>query len=320
MAQKRIDTGVVVSALAHTAVLLWGAVSFAARPLDTPPVESMPVDIVSIKEFTELTAGTKTAPKKEAPKPLVEKKAEPRPVENPSAQVSEKPEIVTAATAAEPPPEVKVPTPKPAPAEAKQDTPEKKEPAKKEPEKKQPDAEALKKAEEALKKQAKKQEAKPVPQKKPDPKKLVEKPVQEKSQWSGDTIQSLLDKRQPRRLAALGETINETPAAGTARGRALDLSANYINALAARLGECWTAVSGGLREEKFAIPITLRFKSDGTLAAQPQIDMPLNTQRERALAESAVRAIVGCQPYTMLPQAKYEDWKVLPFNFNPNAI
>ncbi len=147
-------TAYTISGLGHAAVLLWSVWSLAAKPLPVPPAEALPVDLVSVAEFTKMTAGSKDAPKVETPKPLVEKVAEAKPVEDPTAKVVEKKEV-KAAREAPPAPEVK-------PVEAK---PEKKQAETK------PDqiADALAK-DEAKKPEPKKAEAKtPTPPKKPAP-------------------------------------------------------------------------------------------------------------------------------------------------------
>ena len=60
----------------HAAVLLWALVSFSGKTFEVTPAESLPVDLVSDKDFSEMTKGVKEAPKAEKPKPLVEKIAE----------------------------------------------------------------------------------------------------------------------------------------------------------------------------------------------------------------------------------------------------
>ena len=83
--------GLVTSAVGHGAVLLWSLVSFAARPYDVTPVDSLPVDIVSASEFSQLTKGVKTAEKVTTPKPFAEKVADPTPPkEDPAPKVVEK--------------------------------------------------------------------------------------------------------------------------------------------------------------------------------------------------------------------------------------
>jgi colicin import membrane protein len=314
MAERRVNTGVVVSGAVHAAVLLWAAVSFAAKPLNAPPTDSIFIETVSMSEFSQMMAGTKAAQKNEAPKPLVEKKAEPRPVENQAAPVDEKPEIMTASAASEPPPpqEKKPPPSKPAPREARED------PA----EKKQPDAEALQKTEKKeAKKEPKKQEVKPLPPKKPQPKPVVQKPpVQEKLNFDADQIQALLDKRQPRRVAAAGDVLQTSPTLGAPRGSAPQLSQNEIDALRARIQQCWNPPAGQADARDLTVLVRIQFNPDGSLATDPRLLTRPSPGYQQVAAESALRAIRRCAPYSFMPPAKYEAWKDIEVNFDPRDL
>lgn len=326
MAGGRVNSGMIVSGTAHAAVLLWAAVSFAAKPLEVPPSESMPVDIISIQDFSQMMAGSKTAPKKETPKPLVEKKAEPKPVENQAAEVSDKPEI----TASAPPPPAEVPPP-PKPVEKKPEAqpappqPAEKQEAKKEPEKKQPDAEALKPEKKEEKKPPPKKLAAtaPPPPKRPEQKKPAEKPPvphQEQSRFNADQIQALLDKRQPRRYAAAGDTLNSTPALGATRGNAPQLTMNEIDALRARIQQCWNPPAGQADAKELTVLVRIQFNQDGSLATEPRITSRVSPGYQQVAAESAVRAIRRCAPYSFMPAAKYEAWKDIEVNFDPREL
>ena len=79
----------------HAAVLLWAVVSFTGEAFQVTPAESLPVDIISEKDFSQLTKGIKDAPKPvEQPKPVVEKKDEPKPkIEDFKAPINEKQEL-----------------------------------------------------------------------------------------------------------------------------------------------------------------------------------------------------------------------------------
>src|SRR6476660_2229054 len=99
-----MKTGLAISALCHAALLLWGLLSFAARPLEAKPNDALPVDIISDKQFSEITQGVKNAPKYNPLAPLVEKIGDPRPVEDSSAKVTEKKELNAAKAEAPPPP------------------------------------------------------------------------------------------------------------------------------------------------------------------------------------------------------------------------
>lgn len=303
---------VTISACVHAAVLLWGLVSLSSRSLDAPPTESMPVDIISSKDFSELRAGAFKAPKEPTPKPLVEKVAERKPVDSPTAKVVEKPQEITASAEAPSPPPPKASPSKPAdpaPAKAevqpKQDTP----PEKKEP---QPDAiaEALKK-DEAKRTEQKQAEVKPKP---PQPKKPAPKPEQK---FDADRIAALLDKRTPQRLAATGDAINHTLAFGARTGEAAQLSQSEIDAFREKLKGCWSPPAGAAHADKISVPITIRLKRDRTLASAPEVEMSARDAYTQAMIDSAVRAIIECQPYTMFSPAKYDVWKEIPLDFDP---
>ena len=90
-------TASVISTGLHAAFLLWCVVSFTGKSLEATPVESLPVDLVSEKDFSAMTKGAKTAPPAEVPKPLVEKKEEPKPVEQPAPKVTETQEVTPTA-------------------------------------------------------------------------------------------------------------------------------------------------------------------------------------------------------------------------------
>src|ERR1044071_7045308 len=109
--------GWTISAVGHAALLAWGLISIAAKPLNATPPDSLPVDIISATDFSKITNGIRTAPKAETPKPLVEKIAEAKSIEEANAKIiDKKPEIVATADRVEPPkpePEQKKPEPKP---------------------------------------------------------------------------------------------------------------------------------------------------------------------------------------------------------------
>jgi colicin import membrane protein len=313
---ERMKSGFTISGLAHAAVLLWALVSFAVKPFASDPADSMPVDIISLSDFSQMTAGSKTAPKKEAAKPLVEKVAEAKPAEDVTAKVAEKQEIQTASApaAAEPPVETKIPEPKPKPT-----PPEAKAEPKKEPEK--PDAEALKK-DESKKPEPKKEEAKPLPPKKPEPKKEVveKKPQPDQPKFDAHRIAALLDKRQPQRLAAAGATLNNTPSLGTTTGKAAALSQNEIDALRARIQQCWNPPAGAADAKDLIVLVRILFKQDGSLAARPTVTNRGNGVYGQVAAESALRAIERCAPYSFLPIAKYDSWKDVEVTFDPRDL
>jgi len=308
-------TATTISAIGHAAVLLWSVWSLAARPLVNPPSDALPVDIVSAAEFSQITQGVKDAPKVEPQKPLVERIAEAKPVEDPTAKVVENKKEVKAAR--EPPP---APEAKPVEAEKKPDekktekTPEENKTEKKTADAK-PDAiaEALEKAEVKPTKNADKAHADktPVPPKKPAP------PA---PKFDPKRVEALLDKRDPTRLAAAGETINNAASFGLPSGKDSRLSLNELEALRARLAQLWTPPAGARNPQELVVVVRIRLKPDGTLAAPPEVLNNGTTLHFLASRDSAKRAVIRGQPYDMLKPEHYEQWKDIEITFNPRDM
>src|SRR5262249_7724589 len=97
-------------------------------------------------------------------------------------------------------------------------------------------------------------------------------------------------------------------------------SLSELDAFRRHLGNCWTAPPGRSDGLKITVPVTIRLKTDRTLAAPPEVEMRATDQYSRALIESTVRAIIQCQPYTMFSPSKYDSWKVLPIDFDPEMF
>jgi outer membrane biosynthesis protein TonB len=292
-----MKTGLTISALVHAALLLWGLISFTARPLEAAPTDALPVDIISDTQFSELAKGVKNAPQRAEPKPLVEKIDTPNPVDDASAKVSEKKEIKVAKAEPEPPP----PMPEPKPAEAK--------PEKKEPPKVDPIAETLKK-EDAKKKAEEKAKAK----------EAKRKPDKPETKFDPNQIAALLDKRDPQRHAATGEAPISTPSLGFANGPAVRLSQTELDALRRRLVECWNPPVGAADGAKLKVVLRVLFKPDGSVAAPPVLVAGTPSAYGPAMAESAKRAILTCQPFTMLKPEHYQQWKDIEITFDPRDM
>jgi colicin import membrane protein len=302
-------TAYTISAVGHAAILLWSVFSLAAKPLPSA-VESMPVDLMTISEFSKITAGVKDAPKVETPKPLVEKVADAKPVEEMAAKVDTK-EVKAAREAQPAPPEPKPIEPKPEakPAESK--------PADAKPEqqkaetKPDPIADALAK-DEAKKPEPKKAEAKtPMPPRKPAP------PA---PKFDAKQVEALLDKRDSTRLAAAGHTPNSTPSVGLPRGNAETLSMNELDALRARLASLWNIPAGAKDPRELTVLIRIKLKPDGTLNGPPMVLTSGTSPLFVAARDSAIRALFRGQPYDMLRPETYELWKDIEITFDPKEM
>jgi outer membrane biosynthesis protein TonB len=288
--------GFTISTALHAVVLGWGLIHFATvKPNEAPPVEALPIDLVSITDVTKMKQGKIKAEKQPEAVKQAEKKAELAPVVDPNLPVKDR--------------EVKSTPPPPTPQEevVKKEEP-KKEPPKKDPVP-SPDAIA-KKLEEEQKKPEKQKEA---------PKKVVKEkapPVKTKHDFNPDKIAELLDRRAPSRKQNPGET-KSNATIGATKGDQNMLSMDELVALARHVEKCWNVLPGVGNIERAAVELRIQMNPDGTLAAPPQVLNRSNSPAFQATAESAVRAVIACQPYKMLSAGKYNFWKDMIFNFAP---
>ena len=308
--KAKIEKTLAASIVLHVLVIGWMMLSFSTKAFVMPEEETVAVDVISADQLSHVMAGTKTGDKKN-PKPVAEKVADAKPVDDTVGKITEKAPILTETA---PPPQ---PKPVEKPVEKKPDPPK-------------PVAETKPK-EEAKKEEAKKQETKPVEkkpdaidpiaealkkeEKKPPPKPQVEAakpppqpPKPKERPYDQAQIQALLDKRDPSRQAVTSDTINSNAALGTSKGRAADNSATWGAMFQRQVDRCWNRPVGGLESQNPEAVFTIRLKRDGTLEAPPVPEGTPPTPYLRVYQESALRAIIDCQPYH-LPAADFDDWK-----------
>src|SRR5580692_5644440 len=288
-----------ISAIVHLAVLGMCLVALAAQPVEAPNTPTMAINTISVKDFTELTKGVKDAPKLKVDdiKPVADKIDTPKPVDQVTPKVAEnKPEIKTDTSAQQPKPEPKL-DPKPADKPAKAKPPDYK-----------PD-----KIADLLKKDA----AKPP---KPDDKASPDTPPRDSPKFSADQVAALLDKRDPQRQMAAAETLNNQPNLGSSTGAAAQLSQSEIDALRSRISNCWSPPPGITASTKIYVVLRVLFKPDASMSREPVLVEGTASALGPALAESAKRALLLCQPFTMLKPEHYDQWKDLELKFDPQEL
>lgn len=297
----KVDKTMVASVALHVLVIGWGLITFSARSLEVVP-EALPVDIISSADLSKMTTGLKNG-EKDKPKPLVEKVADAKPVDEAVGKVDDKKkEVVTSTSTAEPPPK---------PVEKKVDVKPKEEPkqAEKKPDPPKPDpiAEALKSDE--AKKPKPKQEAKATPP--PQPQKPKERVFDQ------SRIASLLDKRDPTRQSITGAALNPTSALGTHTGNSEAIVATWKGRFVSAVKTCFNFPYNGQDADQFEVDLDINMKPDGTLASAPVIVAVRGPSKSvaEALGESARRAVQQCQAYSFLPKEQYETWKYIPMTF-----
>jgi outer membrane biosynthesis protein TonB len=292
--------GMTISCVGHAVALGFGLMAISATPMEAPPVQTLPVSFISEKDFTKITQGVKNAPQLKIPdlKPLADQVDAPKPVDQMAPKVADKPAITTDSSKpkTDPKPDTK-PDPKQA---AKPDKPP--------PPDYKPDQIA-----DLLKKDA----AKNPP--KPDDNSAPQK--QDSTKFDANQVAQLLDKRDPQRQVAAAETLNATPNLGAATGAAAaQLSQSEIDALRARISSCWSPPSGIDATSKLYVVLRVLFKQDGTMSQEPVLVEGSASSLGPALAESAKRALLLCQPFTMLKPDHYDQWKDLELKFDPQEL
>ncbi|PLX35846.1 MAG: cell envelope biogenesis protein TolA [Hyphomicrobiales bacterium] len=331
--------GLVVSTVGHTVVLLWGLVALPqADPFAVPPVDALPVDLVTIAEITDLQRGIKTAEPKEQPSEArVETPPEPDatpepvgPTDEPSPEPpapeptpSQQPATAEPPPATEPEPEPEPvreaapepPAPEPVPQAEPEPTPT--------PEPEPAPAEAAAEVAEPLPPSA-------IPRSKPTPprptkvakaddrKDRQETANTEKKDFNPDKISALLNKTTP---SGGGNQGNARPASlGSRTGNDnARMTQSELDALRAQISRCWNPPIGATSAEGLKVQLKVFLNRDGSVANPPKV---LNSGSDpffRAAADSARRAVLRCQPYQM-PVEKFDAWNEINITFDPREL
>jgi colicin import membrane protein len=278
-----------ISAALHTAILLFALVAFPAAKMEHMPI-AIPVDLATPSDLTKIKAGVAEAktdaplaakPKQEKPPAVREAANEPEPEDKPKTE--QKPED------------------KPKPETPKEAAPK--------PEAKKPE---VKKADES--------KPKPKP-KQADASKKKPKPAS-KRDFNTDRIAALLNKipdatDEPAPVLPPEETPEQVR--GQSNGTEMTMSVNEIDALRARIAQCWNPPPGGLGADQIVVKLRLKLNEDGTLVGYPSIANRGSSPFFQAAADSAVRAVFQCQPYA-LPSEKYALWRDMILNFDPSEM
>jgi hypothetical protein len=108
-------------------------------------------------------------------------------------------------------------------------------------------------------------------------------------------------------------------AAGTAAAQQL-APQSEITALRARISSCWTPPPGINVNSKVYVVLRVLFKTDGSMQQTPVLVEGSASPLAPALAESAKRALLLCQPFTMLRPEHYDQWKDIQLRFDPHEL
>jgi colicin import membrane protein len=314
--------GMTISFVGHAVALGFAVVAISASPMESPPMDTITAQIVSDKDVSQMTKGVKNAPQLKIPdlKPLADKVDQEKSVDQLAPKAADKPAVTTDASKADAP---KPDQPKPdAKAAAKSDP--------KPPDPKPPDPKADPKPDQ-------KQADKPkTPDYKPDQianilKKDAAKEAKNDNsaqqkpnspKFDANQVAQLLDQRAPQRQLAAASQLNDVATLGTATApQAADLAQSEFDAFIARLrNDCWNPPPGLDNAPRIVVTIRVLMKRDGSLAAQPVVTGGPASPLGPAVAQTAMHALLQCQPFKMFKPEHYDQWKDLSIDFDSKSM
>ena len=183
-------------------------------------------------------------------------------------------------------------------------------------EEKKPDPKPEEKKPDAIAKELKKEEDKKLKEAKAEPKAPKKPAKKEYKDFQQLAEAALKDVREPQRQAAAGNELNPNAALGRAKGLAAQLSQSEIDALRERIKQCWQPPLGAEDAQDLKIVFHVMFNQNGTVLRGPDVVEGAPSSLGPIFAESARRAILQCQPYTMLHREHYAQWRDMEMEFS----
>ena len=121
---------------------------------------------------------------------------------------------------------------------------------------------------------------------------------------------------------ASNDTLNDVANLGAASGApTAQMSQSEIDALRARISSCWSPPPGIDANSKVYVVLRVLFKRGRHCSVAIRFwSKPRRRSLGPALADSAKRALLLCQPFTMLKPEHYDQWKDLELKFDPHEM
>jgi hypothetical protein len=96
-----------------------------------------------------------------------------------------------------------------------------------------------------------------------------------------------------------------------------DVGTDMVTAFRSRIKQCSKLPPSLSPSDELMIKLRILMTRDGRLAAEPMVKEGTASLKAVDLKNGAVAALSACQPYTMLPREKYDEWKVIDLTFTP---
>jgi hypothetical protein len=104
---------------------------------------------------------------------------------------------------------------------------------------------------------------------------------------------------------------------GDAASKAADIASSLVAEFRRHLKTCLKLPGSIEPSDKLRIVLRAFMTLEGKLATEPVLIEASASPKGPALMQSAIGALQSCQPYAMLPQDRYGEWKVLDLSFTP---
>jgi len=333
-------SGFYVSGALHAALLALLLVGFSQAPKFDDAAESIPVDTITQSQLNEIMHGERDAkPSNTPPTPPQRQLAavdptpptppEPPPDlrrvdDTPTPPEPPQPPVKAAETPAPPQPPVKPAPPPPTPpvkppppkplAEDAPEPPVKTRVVEKPPEKPKPDSQERPKPDTLAKMLAREKTE-------PSPKALAKASTRQSSKpFDINAIAKMIGQTKLADASVIGATPQGLPTQHSARmspSLSASLDAWFTEAYLA----CWSPPPTTPEGERYIADVKVIFNPDGSLSGQPVLLNPPRDPAWRAHAESAVRAVLKCNPLKLpLEYAPFfEQWKSKTIHFDPES-
>jgi type IV secretory pathway VirB10-like protein len=96
-----------------------------------------------------------------------------------------------------------------------------------------------------------------------------------------------------------------------------DVGSDMVSAFRGRIKQCSKLPASLAPTDDLFVKMRILMRPDGGLAAEPIAKEGSASLKAIDLKQAAVAALSACQPYTMLPSEKYDEWRVIDLTFTP---
>jgi hypothetical protein len=121
----------------------------------------------------------------------------------------------------------------------------------------------------------------------------------------------------PPDLPPAGQQVGSGDGGGDAASKAADIASSVVAEFRRHLKACLKLPGSIAPSDKLRIVLRAFMTPEGKLATDPALIEGSASPKGPALMQSAINALQSCQPYAMLPQDRYGEWKVLDLSFTP---